>query len=192
MQSKVTVAICAYNAAAYIEQTLRGVLRQTFKEFELLIINDCSTDNTLEVVESTLLDFRHRVINLTHNQGIAYARERALEESRTRYVIFIDADDIPLSGLLEQEYRVISSDDNIIGVSSWYRFIDTDGRAMRGGLFTGPKSREAFELMARGEKLIFLPIYTMFDREAALRVGGFRLDGFPCGRPRHQDYCEDL
>ncbi|MFI3321287.1 MAG: glycosyltransferase family 2 protein [Rikenellaceae bacterium] len=194
MENNLTVAICAYNATKYIGQTLEAIAAQTFQQFDLLIVNDCSTDDTLEVVESKLkgTNFKYSIVNLEKNRGAAYSRQKALERATTKYIIFIDADDLPLPTLLEQEYNLIIGDSDIIAVSSWSKFIDENSDLIGGGLFVGVKSREEFEYKAREGKLIFLPIQTLMCRESALRVGGFRLDGFPEGKPRYQDYCEDL
>ena len=107
-------------------------------------------------------------------------------------MLFVDSDDLPHTTLVEKEYKLISSDDNIIAVSSWLSYMDMYGNKMRGGFFLGAKSKEEFMLKASKEKLIFLPIQTLFNREVALMVGGFKVEGYPLGKPRYQDFCEDL
>ncbi|MFI3285199.1 MAG: glycosyltransferase [Rikenellaceae bacterium] len=191
---KITLAICAYNAARYIEETLKCIANQTLQNFDLLIINDCSTDNTIDIIESVLssLNQNYRLINLEQNGGIANARQMALEQAKTKYVVFVDADDLPHPTLLEEEYKLISSDSNIMAVSCWSEFIDEKSKRIKGGLMMGFQTKEDFINKASREKLIFLPIQTMIDREAALSVGGFNLSGFPEGKPRYRDFCEDL
>lgn len=183
-----------YNAERYVAETLTHVLRQTMQDFHLLIIDDCSTDGSVATVEAFFA--RHprpyELLRLDENQGIAYARNLAINHATTKYLVFIDSDDLPLPTLLEEEYRLITSDHALVAVSAWSAYIDTHGKRIGGGLFIGDATKEAFLERARRDKLIFLPIQTMFCRAEAQRVGGLRLEGFPPGRPRYRDYCEDL
>lgn len=106
--------------------------------------------------------------------------------------MFIDSDDLPLPTLIEEEYKLLTCDQEIMAVSSWLKYIDNQDNEIGGGLFIGDTSKEMFRERAQKTSYIFLPIQTMFVRNDALRVGGFRLDGFPEGKPRYRDYCEDL
>ena len=193
-QIELTLAICMYNAEKFIEETLLSVMEQTMQDFHLLIINDCSTDKSVELVEKFFEQHprQFELCNMESNQGIAYARNFALNHANTKYLIFIDSDDHPLPQLLEKEYAAIHGDHELIAVSSWSQFVDTNCNPIKGGLFIGDTTKKAFMERAKAAKRIFLPIQTMFDRESAIRVGGFCCDGFPDGKPRYQDFCEDL
>ena len=194
MKTEVTLAICMYNAEKYIEETLSCIMTQTMQNFHLLLVDDCSTDRTVEYVERFFQQKQrqYELVKLAQNQGIAYGRNYALHHAQTKYLIFIDSDDLPLPQLLEKEYKVLSNDENLIAVSSWSQFIDAKSKKMRGGLFIGDTTKAQFLKRAQAAKLVFLPIQTMFDRAAAIRVGGFSLDGYPDGKPRYRDFCEDL
>ncbi|WP_270738366.1 glycosyltransferase family A protein [Coprobacter fastidiosus] len=189
-----TLAICMYNAEKYIERTLQSIVKQTMQDFHLLIIDDCSTDKSVVLVERFFEQHprQFELCRMESNQGIAYARNFALHHADTKYLIFIDADDYPLPQLIEKEYNVISCDQELIAVSSWLQFVDTNCNPIKGGLFIGDTTKNAFMERAKAAKRIFLPIQTMFDRECAIRVGGFCCDGFPDGKPRYRDFCEDL
>ena len=183
-----------YNAEKYIEETLACIMTQTMQDFHLLLVDDCSTDRTVEYVERFFQQKQrqYELVKLTQNQGIAYGRNFALHHAQTKYLIFVDSDDLPLPQLLEKEYQVLSNDENLIAVSSWSQFIDAKNKKMRGGLFIGDTTQAQFLKRAQAAKRVYLPIQTMFDREAAIRVGGFSLDGYPVGKPRYRDFCEDL
>ena len=183
-----------YNAEKYIEETLSCVMAQTMQDFHLLLVDDCSTDRTVEYVERFFHQNQrqYELVKLAQNQGIAYGRNFALHHAQTKYLIFVDSDDQPLPLLLEKEYQVLSNDENLIAVSSWSQFIDAKSNKMRGGLFIGDTTKAQFLKRAQAAKRVYLPIQTMFDREAAIRVGGFSLDGYPDGKPRYRDFCEDL
>lgn len=192
--NNITLAICAYNCEQSIEETLTSVVNQSYQEFDLLIVNDCSTDNSEQILKSffKINNRQYKLINLTENEGVANARQIALEQAKTKYLLFVDSDDLPDEKLVEKEYKVICSDAKIMAVSSWLSYIDMNGNSIRGGFYLGSKTKEEFMSIAKKEKLIFLPIQTLFNREIALKVGGFRLDGFPDSKPRYQDFCEDL
>lgn len=194
MKTEVTLAICMYNAEKYIEETLACIMAQTMQDFHLLLVDDCSTDRTVEYVERFFQQKQrqYELVKLAQNQGIAYGRNFALHHAQTKYLIFVDSDDLPLPLLLEKEYQVLSNDENLIAVSSWSQFIDANSKKMRGGLFIGDTTKAQFLKRAQAAKRVYIPIQTMFDRAAAIRVGGFSLDGYPDGKPRYRDFCEDL
>src|SRR5699024_862006 len=91
---KVSVITPVYNAEKYLSETIESVLKQTYKSFEYLLIDDCSTDNSASIIkEFEEKDSRVRYIKLSENSGAAVARNRGLEEAKGRYVAFVDSDD---------------------------------------------------------------------------------------------------
>jgi len=88
----ISVIIPAYNTALLIERTIRSVLAQSRQDFEILIVDDCSTDDTLDVVRK-IDDARIRVFRQTENRGPAAARNRGLAEAKGEYCAFLDGDD---------------------------------------------------------------------------------------------------
>ncbi len=192
--NKLTLAICVYNAARYIQETLQSVMAQTMQNFHLLIINDCSTDRSEEVVKQFLTEHPrpYELISFEKNQGIANARNFALNHINTEFLLFIDSDDLLYPTLVEEEYLTITSDKDLIGVSCWSQFINEKGEKVYGGTFLGEKEKSLFIEKASCKKLIFLPIHTMFSTVYAKKAGGFCISGFPEGKPRMQDYCEEL
>jgi len=102
---KVSVIIPTYNAANYLSETIESVLAQTYKDFEIIVIDDGSTDNTKEVVAPYL----DRIMFLeVPNGGPAKARNRAIRESSGKYVAFLDADDIWYPDKLERQLTVFA------------------------------------------------------------------------------------
>ncbi len=194
MNADLTFAICMYNAEQYIDETLQSVINQTMQDFHLLLVDDCSTDCTVEKVKHFFSQYprQYELHLFKENQGIAYARNFALNTSTTKYFIFIDSDDIAYPDLLKKEYTLITSDQELMAVSSWLEYIDNKGNKINGGLFIGATDKEIFRQKAIKGKRIFLPIQTMFERECAICVGGFNCEGFPEGKPRYRDFCEDL
>jgi glycosyltransferase involved in cell wall biosynthesis len=91
----ISVLLPTYNAERYILQSVQSVLGQTFDDFELLVVNDGSTDRTLEVL-SSITDPRLRILDNPHNLGIVGSLNRAMAEAFGRYIVRIDADDFCL------------------------------------------------------------------------------------------------
>ena len=92
MNDKVSVITASYNAGRFIEETIKSVLNQTYKNLELIIVDDCSTDNTEEIVSRYIEnDSRVRFYKLEKNSGAAVVRNKALEEAQGRFIAFLDS-----------------------------------------------------------------------------------------------------
>lgn len=105
-QEKVSVIIPTYNRAHLIERSIRSVLRQTYQDFELLIVDDGSTDNTKEIVES-IKDERIRYIRCDKNGGASKARNIGIQEAQYSYIAFQDSDDEWHPDKLEKQMQVM-------------------------------------------------------------------------------------
>ena len=189
-----TLAICVYNAERYIEETLESVVAQTMQDFHLLIVNDCSTDGSIAVIEKYFAEHPRQVeiITLEKNGGIAKARNFAASHATTKYMMFLDADDVLYHNAIETMYEKITSDNDLMAVGCYLEYVNEKSKKIGGGLFIGEKTKEGFYEKAKNRKLIFMQPTAIYDRELALSVGGYVVEGFPEGKPRFQDYCEDL
>lgn len=99
----VSIITPAYHCASVIGETIQSVLAQTYPHWEMLIAEDCSPDNTLEVIEHwTRVDPRIKLVKLASNGGPAVARNAALEVAGGRWIAFLDSDDLWLPWKLEQ------------------------------------------------------------------------------------------
>lgn len=122
IKEKVSVIIPTYNRAHLIERSIRSVLNQTYKEFELLIIDDGSTDSTKEIVES-IKDNRIRYIRCEENGGAAKARNRGIAEAKCDYIAFQDSDDEWYADKLEKQMKVMlesSKDTGLVYCEYYY------------------------------------------------------------------------
>lgn len=194
MKTDLTLAICMYNAEKYIEETLLCIMAQTKQDFYLMIINDCSTDNSADVVNRFFVDHsrQYEMVNLPENRGLAFGRRYVEEHADTKYLLFVDADDCPLPLFVEKLYDKISSDSQLMAVGCYLEYMNLDGKKTKGGIFIGETSKNGFYQKALKEKLIFMASTSIYNREVALSVGGHNIYGFPEGKPRYQDLCEDL
>jgi glycosyltransferase involved in cell wall biosynthesis len=119
---KVSVIIPAYNSMTYLPKTLESVLRQTFTDFEVLIINDGSSDNIVEWALQ-IADPRVRLISQP-NQGVSVARNIGITHAQGEYIAFLDADDLWQPTKLEKQVRCLEDDPAAGLVYTWTAFID--------------------------------------------------------------------
>lgn len=189
-----TLAICMYNAEKYIKETLESVIAQTMQDFYLLIVNDCSTDGSITVIEKFFAQHprQYEIVNFEENHGIGYARHFAERKATTKYMMFLDADDILYPNAIETMYRKIKSDKDLMAVGCYLEYVNEKSKKIGGGIFLGETTKERFYKNAANKKLIFMQPTAIYDRALALSVGGYIIDGYPEGKPRYQDYCEDL
>ena len=91
----VSIVMPAYNVEKYIEESIESVLYQTYSNWELIIVNDCSLDNTYKIIKKYhKKDSRIKSYSLLKNQGVANARNIAINNAKGKYITFLDSDDI--------------------------------------------------------------------------------------------------
>lgn len=129
---QVSVLIIAHNRAHTIAAAVRSVLAQTFTDFELVVVDDGSTDGTVAVVEG-IADPRLRLVRSPANEGIPGARNRALGEARGEFVAWLDSDDLCHPSRLALQHDMLRSRPDLAMIGSAARKIRLDGRLMAGG-----------------------------------------------------------
>lgn len=132
----VSIIMPSYNTASYIEESIRSVLNQTYGNWELIVVDDCSTDNTDEVV-SNIYDLRIRLLKNEHNSGAAISRNRALREAKGQWIAFLDSDDLWNPEKLEKQIAFMKKNGYVFSYTN-YEEIDADGNKT-GVRVTGPK-----------------------------------------------------
>lgn len=132
----VSVIMPSYNTAPYIAKSIESVLRQTYRNLELIIVDDCSTDNTDEVVES-FSDSRIRYFHNEKNSGAAVSRNRALREARGQWIAFLDSDDLWTPEKLERQITFMNQNGYKFSYTG-YQEIDENGHET-GARISGPK-----------------------------------------------------
>lgn len=105
-EPEVSVFMAVYNGKKYLKDAISSVLKQSFKDFELLIINDGSTDNSVEIIKS-FSDPRIRLLHNDRRRGLFYTRNRGIEESKGNYFATLDCDDIATSHRLMYQVKFL-------------------------------------------------------------------------------------
>lgn len=119
---KISVIIPAYNAMDYLPKTVESVLKQTFTDFEVLIINDGSSDGILEW-STSVTDLRIKIIS-QKNQGLSGARNTGIAQAQGEYIAFLDADDLWAPTKLEKQIRCFEDNPAVGLVYTWTILID--------------------------------------------------------------------
>jgi len=129
----VSVIIPTYNRAHLVGRAIQSVLNQTYQDFELIVVDDGSTDNTEEVVKG-FNDARIRYIRHDENKGLPAARNTGIEAARGEYIAFLDSDDEWLERKLEKQIALFEQLDSQVGVvyCRWYVMDDDTGFVRRG------------------------------------------------------------
>lgn len=111
----------AYNSELYIKEAINSVLQQTYQDFELIIIDDKSTDNTIEIIEF-FNDQRISIIKLEENHGVAYARNIGIKKARYPYITFLDSNDLYDEKRLEVYFHYLNNENKTVIYSYYNRF----------------------------------------------------------------------
>ena len=111
MDKKVSIVIPAYNSEKYIKDCILSLQRQTYKNIEIIVVNDGSKDSTLEILNELAKEYNNLIVLTQENHGIAYTRNRGIEFATGEYLMFMDNDDYLDKDYIEQyvngfeEYR---------------------------------------------------------------------------------------
>lgn len=133
----VSIVMPSYNTAKYISESIQSVLNQTYPYWELIIVDDCSNDNTDEVVKEYLADSRIRYLKNEKNSGAAISRNYALREAKGKWIAFLDSDDLWLPEKLKKQIEFMVNGGYYFSYTN-YEEIDESSKSM-GVAVTGPK-----------------------------------------------------
>ena len=137
MKDLVSIIMPSYNTERFIGETVKSVLAQSYTDWELIIVDDCSTDHTDDVIQEFLSDDRIHYIKNEVNSGAAVSRNRALKAARGRWIAFLDSDDLWLPDKLERQVRFMEENGYRFSYTN-YSEIDEMSRP-NGKRVTGPK-----------------------------------------------------
>jgi len=136
---QVTVLLPVYNASRYLREAVDSILKQTFKDFELLIINDGSYDDSAEIL-AFYSDSRIRIINHVQNLGLIKTLNEGFEIARGEYIVRMDADDVSLPTRIEKQVNFMNTSTHVALAGTWFK--DIDGKI---GIAKTPTKHEALK-----------------------------------------------
>jgi glycosyltransferase involved in cell wall biosynthesis len=168
---KVSVITTVYNCEKFIEESINSILAQTYDDFELIIIDDGSTDNTVDVIRS-FNDKRITWIAFDHNLGIPSRANFAIDFAKGEYIAIHDADDISLPTRLEQEVKMLNSDKSLFCVGGYAIIINEDGLRMKEWNHPPNSNSGMINIIASGKNPIINPS-AMFKRDDFNKIGKY-------------------
>ncbi len=126
----VSIITPVYNSAPFLEETIGSVLNQSFKDWEMILVDDCSTDNSRQIIQRmAALDHRLILLENENNLGQIKTRNRAIERARGRYIAMLDSDDVWHPQKLEQQLAHFEETGCVIQ-HAYYEQIDEDGHSL--------------------------------------------------------------
>ncbi len=174
--SKLSVCIPVYNGEAYIGETIGRVLKQTYQDFELIVVDNASTDSTVRIVEAIQDKRIHLFVN-ERNVGMAGNWNRCLEKVDTEYIQILCADDIIGENCLEEKMHYLEQNKDIALVFSASNVCDWKGKKIMGRRpFRGNRKflgKKIIKKSFRKKNLYGEPSNVMFRKSAAKKAGEF-------------------
>lgn len=139
IEGLVSIITPSFNSENFISETINSVLNQSYSNWELLIVDDCSKDNSVATIRSfEKMDSRIRLFCLNQNAGAAIARNIALEEAQGQYIAFLDSDDVWESGKLEKQLAFMTIKGYAFTYSDYYVMYESGQKT--GNIIKVPKS----------------------------------------------------
>jgi len=143
--SKVSIITPAYNAVSYLEETVRSVQAQTFTDWEMVIVDDCSTDGTYELAQKLAeRDARIKVGKNIENSGVAVTRNNALDMATGDYIAFLDSDDLWLPDKLSKQIEFMENGGYAISYTAYQKFDSHTGK--KGKVMRAPLTMTAKQI----------------------------------------------
>ena len=134
----VSIIMPSYNCGTYVEQTIHSVQAQTYQNWEIIFVDDCSKDDTIKhVLELREKDARIKLFQNHSNSGAAISRNTALREAKGRWIAFLDSDDLWAPTKLEKQVRFMEENGYAFSYTE-YQEMDADGN-LTGVIISGPK-----------------------------------------------------
>jgi len=164
---RISVVMSVYNAENYLSHSIDSILRQTFSEFEFIIVNDGSTDKSRKILES-YTDPRISIID-QGNTGLARALNNGIARSKAHLIARMDADDISLPNRLQRQYDFMRENPGFIAVGSNAINIDASGNYV----FTTAKKNDNREIKNNLPNTPFIHPSVMFKKDAFLKAGKY-------------------
>jgi glycosyltransferase involved in cell wall biosynthesis len=168
---KVSVLMTCYNAASTIEESVRSVIAQTFTNWELVLVDNCSTDDSMANVRQ-IGDARIRITQLESNHGRTPALNIGLNNALGEYLAILDADDLSTPDRLQLQVDCLDNNPNLVLVASWYRNINSGGELIN-EVKTPTQHLDIIRRLAFDN--VIVNSSSMFRLSSAKAVGGYEV-----------------
>lgn len=141
MQPLVSVIMPAYNAGKYIGEAIESIIEQTYRQIELIIVEDCSTDDTLKQIEK-YKDERITVVPNCENRGVSCSTNRGMALAKGKYIALLDDDDVAALNRIEKQVAYLEQHEEIDILGGWTETIDGEGNHI--GYYAQPRTNPRY------------------------------------------------
>ena len=170
---EVSVIMAVYNAFPYLEESIDSILKQSFSNFEFIIIDDGSNDGSSEILESyALIDNRIRLIKQEENRGLVNALNKGIGIAKGKYIARMDADDISYNYRLAKQVTYIKKNKSVVLLSGSFDYISTKGNIIKRKKVITSHGELLSSLIYKGNQ--FCHPCAMMKRKAVVDLGGYR------------------
>jgi len=181
----VSVIVPVYNCEQYIEASLKSIINQSFDDYEIIVYDDGSTDNSSAIVLSILQQYyegedKYLYVFNPKNRGVFYARTDAIKMSKGKYIALHDADDISVENRFKKQVEFLKEHDDIWCVGSTATKIDCDGKEMGEMTYPAELHYEIYEQVFRDRINPMIDPSTMFRKDIFDKLGGYSLKEDRC------------
>jgi glycosyltransferase involved in cell wall biosynthesis len=173
----VSVVLPVYNAQPYLKESIESILNQTFTNFEFIIINDGSTDNSLSIIQ-TYADIDNRIILISReNKGLVASLNEGIQIAKTELIARMDADDIALPTRLEKQLQYLNDNEGVICLGSQTIIIDSNSLELT--IQAQPTEHdEILKILLKGHCSLTHPS-VIYKKERFNKVGGYNIELYP-------------
>jgi glycosyltransferase involved in cell wall biosynthesis len=172
MDKLVSIVMTVYNAQEFLAEAIQSILDQTYTNYEFIIVDDCSTDKSLQIAqEFQHKDTRIQIHEHEQNMGISIARNTGLKLAHGKYIAWMDADDVSMPDRIEKELTFLENNPNVGVVSSYVNLIDRQGNLI------GDVKMPQTQILISWALCFYDPIINpavMINRDLYTRVGDYR------------------
>jgi glycosyltransferase involved in cell wall biosynthesis len=173
---KVSVIIPVYNGSRYLEETVRSILEQSFSDFEILIVDDGSTDNSKQIALDLQKEDDRILVFEKENTGVSDTRNYGMERAKGECLVFMDADDVAGLDFLKSRVEAMEQNVNDAVCGSQVDYIDDEGKAIPGSMkLQAPGADMLEEILFYKAGVTTIPSNLMF-RKAVLSANNIRFD----------------
>lgn len=132
MNPKISVVMSVYNGARYLKEAVDSILNQTFTDFEFLIVDDCSNDNSPQILkEYSEKDNRIKIITNEFNLGLTKNLNKMIGQAKGEYIARFDCDDVSLPLRFERQVKFLDQNTKVAFISSWSNLMDDNGKIFK-------------------------------------------------------------
>jgi len=168
---KISVIMAVHNGEEYLREAIKSIVGQTFDDFELIVVDDGSTDKSTEIIRASA-DRRLRFIPLERNVGLANALNCGISAARGELIARMDSDDVALPGRFQAQFERMKSEPGLVLLGSSFNYIDTDGCILKNQPMKTDDATIRHKLFNDCNQ--FCHPSVMMRRDAVLIAGGYR------------------